>query len=68
MEGRGGFEVEGEASDRRPIHPNPTVTVADTAFRIMYIMLNAGRYYLGLLKLVSVFLIDVLLFLDSAPY
>lgn len=37
-------------------------------FRIMYIMLSAARYYLGPLKLVSVFLIDVLLFLDRAPY
>lgn len=45
---------------QEPIHsliqrqPEPTnrATRVITPFRIMYIMLNLGRYYLGLLKLV----------------
>ena len=38
------------------------------AFRIMYIMLNAGRYYVGLLKLVSAFLIVVIFTLNPASH
>lgn len=53
---------------QRQLEPTNRASLAITPFRIMYIMLNAGRYYVGLLKLVSAFLIVVIFTLNPASH
>lgn len=57
-----------QSLNQRQPEPTKRASRTITPFRIMYIMLNAVRYYLGLLKLVSAFLIVVILTLNPASH